>query len=76
MKERDMFRRIVESRASADELASALGRPRQDGVFTSIEQIPNADEGSDYTTLLRELQQNFDTYRNEQTVDRKTMKDQ
>ncbi|KAJ1328096.1 nucleoprotein TPR [Microdochium nivale] len=76
MKERDMFRRIVESRASADELASALGRPRQDGVFASIEQNPGAEDGSDYATLLRELQQNFDTYRNEHTVDRKTMKDQ
>ncbi|KAG4218910.1 hypothetical protein PC116_g32610, partial [Phytophthora cactorum] len=36
-KERDMFRRIVESRASADEMASALGRSTQDGVLASIE---------------------------------------
>lgn len=76
-KERDMFRRIVESRASADEMASALGRSTQDGVLASIEQNSTAnDDGSDYTTLLRDLQQNFDLYRNEQTVDRKTMKEQ
>lgn len=76
-KERDMFRRIVESRASADEMASALGRSTQDGVFASIEQNSTGnDDGSDYTTLLRDLQQNFDLYRNEQTADRKTMKEQ
>ncbi|XXG95864.1 Protein mlp1 [Hypoxylon texense] len=76
-KERDMFRRIVESRASADEIASALGRSTQDGVFASIEQNSTAnDDGSDYTTLLRDLQQNFDLYRNEQSADRKTMKEQ
>lgn len=75
-KERDMFRRIVESRASADEIASALGRSTQDGVLASIEQnsVVNEDS-SDYTTLLRDLQQNFDFYRNEQTSDRKTMKE-
>lgn len=76
-KERDMFRRIVESRASADDVASALGRSTQENVFASIEQNTTAiDDGSDYTTLLRDLQQNFDTYRNEQTTDRKTMKEQ
>ncbi|OTB12142.1 hypothetical protein K445DRAFT_77258 [Daldinia sp. EC12] len=76
-KERDMFRRIVESRASADEMASALGRSTQDGVLASIEHNPAAnDDSSDYTTLLRDLQQNFDLYRNEQMVDRKTMKEQ
>ncbi|XDG06092.1 hypothetical protein ABKA04_005707 [Annulohypoxylon sp. FPYF3050] len=76
-KERDMFRRIVESRASAEEMASALGRSTQDGVLASIEQNSAAnDDTSDYTTLLRDLQQNFDLYRNEQTADRKTMKEQ
>ncbi|KAI0888277.1 uncharacterized protein GGS22DRAFT_198077 [Annulohypoxylon maeteangense] len=76
-KERDMFRRIVESRASAEEMASALGRSTQDGVLASIEHNSAAnDDTSDYTTLLRDLQQNFDLYRNEQSSDRKTMKEQ
>ncbi|KAI1338892.1 hypothetical protein F5Y15DRAFT_101352 [Xylariaceae sp. FL0016] len=76
-KERDMFRRIVESRASADELASALGHSAPDGVLTSIEQNSTMnDAGYDYATLLRDQQQQFDQFRNEQTIDRKTMKEQ
>ncbi|TRX91646.1 hypothetical protein FHL15_007428 [Xylaria flabelliformis] len=73
-KERDMFRRIVESRASGDELASALGRNPQDGVFASIEQ--NAAIDGDYATLLEEIRKEFDDYRKEQTTDRKTLKEQ
>ncbi|RYP10585.1 hypothetical protein DL764_000555 [Monosporascus ibericus] len=77
MKERDMFRRIVESRAPAEELTTALGQSTQDGVLASIEQNSAMnDDNSDYTTLLRDLQQNFDQYRNEQAVDRQTMKEQ
>ncbi|KAI3324369.1 hypothetical protein HD806DRAFT_494888 [Xylariaceae sp. AK1471] len=76
-KERDMFRRIVESRVSADELASALGHPPQDGVLASIEQNSTMnDDGSDYATLLEEIRKDFDEYRKEQTTDRKTLKEQ
>lgn len=75
--ERNMFRRMVESRASADELTTGLGQSTQDGVLSSIEQnSAMVDDNSDYTTLLRDLQQNFDQYRNEQSVDRQTMKEQ
>ena len=75
--ERNMFRRMVESRVPADELPNALGQSTQDGVLSSIEQNSAMnDESSDYTTLLRDLQQNFDQYRNEQSVDRQTMKEQ
>ncbi|GAP89422.1 putative filament-forming protein [Rosellinia necatrix] len=74
-KERDMFRRIVESRVSGDELASALGH--QGGVLTSIEQNAHVDvDGSDYATLLEEIRKEFDDYRKEQTTDRKTLKEQ
>ncbi|KAI1356007.1 hypothetical protein F5Y01DRAFT_301576 [Xylaria sp. FL0043] len=74
-KERDMFRRIVESRASADEIASALGHPPQDGVLASIEHnAMNAD--GDYATLLEDIRKEFDDYRKEQTTDRKTLKEQ
>ncbi|RYC63747.1 hypothetical protein CHU98_g2476 [Xylaria longipes] len=76
-KERDMFRRIVESRASGDELASALGRNSQDGVLASIEQNPPMDgDGFDYATLLDDIRKEFDDYRKEQTTDRKTLKEQ
>ncbi|GAW13765.1 hypothetical protein ANO14919_031540 [Xylariales sp. No.14919] len=76
-KERDMFRRLVESRASADELASALGRPPQDGVLASIEHnSPLNADGFDYATLLEDIRKEFDDYRKEQTTDRKTLKEQ
>ncbi|KAI0907405.1 hypothetical protein F4823DRAFT_630418 [Ustulina deusta] len=75
-KERDMFRRIVESRASADELASALGHPRQDGVLASIEHNSPMNAEGDYATLLDDIRKEFDDYRKEQTTDRKTLKEQ
>ncbi|TGJ79498.1 hypothetical protein E0Z10_g9260 [Xylaria hypoxylon] len=76
-KERDMFRRLVESRASADELASALGHPPQSGVLASIEQnSPMNADGFDYATLLEDIRKEFDDYRKEQTTDRKTLKEQ
>ncbi|KAK8069818.1 Protein MLP1-like protein [Apiospora phragmitis] len=72
MSERDMFRRMVEERVSAEEMSSALGR--DSNVLASIEQNSVAGEdASDYTTLLRDLQQNFDAYRNEQKIDRETL---
>ncbi|KAI0871940.1 hypothetical protein GGS24DRAFT_491876 [Hypoxylon argillaceum] len=53
LRERDMFRRILESRGSADELASALGHNPQDGVLASIETNPpmDADEFDDYQQI-------------------------
>jgi nucleoprotein TPR len=74
MKERDMFRRMIEDRVSGEELASVVGR---DGVLASIEQHSTmGDDGADYTTLLRDLQQNFDAYREEQATDRESLKKQ
>ncbi|KAI0420921.1 hypothetical protein F5X98DRAFT_361591 [Xylaria grammica] len=54
----------IESRASADELASALGRPPQDGVLASIEHNSplNADEFDDYQR--NRLQKRFDMLKN------------
>ncbi|KAJ8129667.1 hypothetical protein O1611_g3964 [Lasiodiplodia mahajangana] len=75
-KERDMFRRIVESRVSGDELASALGHAPQDGVLASIEHNSALDPDSDWASLLEEIRKEFDDYRKEQTTDRKTLKEQ
>ncbi|KAJ3571709.1 hypothetical protein NPX13_g5285 [Xylaria arbuscula] len=75
-KERDMFRRIVESRASADEIASALGHPPRDGVLASIENNTPMNADGDYATLLEDIRKEFDDYRKEQTTDRKTLKEQ
>ncbi|CAJ2504971.1 Uu.00g123650.m01.CDS01 [Anthostomella pinea] len=75
--ERDMFRRIVESRASADDLASALGHPIRDGVLSSIEQTSGMnDGGSEYDTVVRNLRQDLDQSQNEHTIDRKTWREQ
>lgn len=73
--ERNIFRRIAQQKASATDMASVMGQSvdSQHGVLASIES--NADE-PDYANLLRELQANFDAYRNEQTIDRKTLKEQ
>ena len=78
MAERDMFRRMLQQKANAAEISSVLG-PSVDGshrgVLASIEQNSPMDEG-DLTIALRELQNNFDSYRNEQAIDRQTMREQ
>jgi nucleoprotein TPR len=78
IKERDMFRRMLQHRGQlppASDLASVFGQSvdgNQNGVIPTIEQRDNAN----YATLLRELQSHFDQYREEQTTDRRTMKEQ
>ncbi|EPE03223.1 tpr mlp1 mlp2-like protein [Ophiostoma piceae UAMH 11346] len=79
MTERDMFRRMLQQKASQAEINSIMGGQSADGsqreVFASIEQNSTADD-SDLTVALRELQNNFDAYRSEQGVDRQTMRTQ
>ena len=78
IKERDMFRRMLQHRGQlppTSDLASVFGQSvdgNQNGVVPTIEQRDNAN----YATLLRELQGHFDQYREEQTTDRRTMKEQ
>ncbi len=78
MTERDMFRRMLQQKASVAEINSVLhqstdGSHRE--VLASIEQNSAIDE-ADMTVALRELQNNFDSYRNEQSIDRQIMRDQ
>lgn len=78
MSERDIFRRMLQNKASAAEINSTLGLS-MDGnreVLASIEQGSAHGDEQDYATLLRELQSNFDAYRAEQATDRATMRDQ
>ena len=77
MTERDMFRRMLQQKANPAEIHAALGTSEtgQRQVLASIEQNSPMDEG-DLTTALRELQAQFDSYRNDQTTDRNSMKDQ
>lgn len=73
IKERDMFRRMAETHRSG---AAEPGSPSasQRDVFASIEQNPM--EEPEVTTMLRELQSNFDSYRQESGIDRKAMREQ
>lgn len=73
IKERDMFRRMAESqRAGAGDVESNAGSQRE--VLASIEH--NAIEEPDVTTVLRELQSNFDSYRRESADDLKATREQ
>jgi nucleoprotein TPR len=81
IKERDMFRRMLQHRGQlppSSDLASIFGQSvdgNQNGLMQTIEQGGNRDNAN-YAVLLRELQTHFDQYREEQTVDRRTLKEQ
>jgi nucleoprotein TPR len=80
MAERDMFRRMLQHKASAAEINQALGNNangdgHQREVLASIENGVQAGE-AELVNALRELQGQFDAYRNDQATDRKTMRDQ
>ncbi|KAL0469820.1 hypothetical protein QR685DRAFT_301973 [Neurospora intermedia] len=75
MTERDMFRRMLQQRANPAEIRAALGEDvSQREVLTSIEQ--NSTEDADLAAAYRELQAQYDSYRNDQTTERKSLKEQ
>ncbi|KAF8866764.1 hypothetical protein BDZ45DRAFT_795225 [Acephala macrosclerotiorum] len=80
VKERDMFRRMLQHRGQlppTSDLASMFGQSidgSQNGVLQTVEQ--GSRDSANYAVLLRELQAHFDQYRNEQGIDRRTMKEQ
>ncbi|KAL2075789.1 hypothetical protein VTL71DRAFT_732 [Oculimacula yallundae] len=78
IKERDMFRRMLQHRGQlppTSDLASVFAQSVDgpNGLLQSTEQAPGS---RDNIILLRELQSHFDQYREEQSTDRKTMKEQ
>ncbi|KAG9239050.1 hypothetical protein BJ875DRAFT_528441 [Amylocarpus encephaloides] len=79
-KERDMFRRMLQHRGQIppnSDLASMFGQStdgNQNGPMPSVEQTFSAS--TNYPVVLRELQGQFDQYREEQAIDRRTMKEQ
>ncbi|KAI9770465.1 MAG: hypothetical protein M1840_003351 [Geoglossum simile] len=85
IKERDMFRRMLQNRGqlppSADP-GSLFGQsmqpatPSRSGLIPTAEQTPGAKEAAENASLLRELQSHFDSYREEAATDRRTLKDQ
>lgn len=80
MKERDMFRRMLQHRGQlppTGDLNAVFGKSTDgNGVLSSVEQSPNGKDNLNYAALLRELQSHFDQYREEQAIDRRTMKEQ
>lgn len=80
IKERDMFRRMLQHRGQLppnSDLASVFSQSvDENAVMNSVEQSPNNKDNANYAHLLRELQSHFDQYRNEQDVDRRTLKEQ
>ncbi|KAK4190830.1 nucleo protein TPR [Podospora australis] len=74
MTERDMFRRMLQQKADPVEIRKVLGVDDQREVLASIEQ-QQSDE-ADLTVALRELQAQFDSYRNDQSIDRNALKEQ
>ena len=79
IKERDMFRRMLQHRGQlppTSDLASVFGQSidgNRNSLVQSTEQAPGCQDNA---SLLRELQSHFDQYREEQTTDRRTMKEQ
>ena len=80
VKERDMFRRMLQHRGQLpppSDFASMFGQSvdgNQDGLVPTVEQN-SGNRDSTYVTALRELQGQFDQYREEQATDRRTMKE-
>ncbi|SPO04746.1 related to myosin-like protein [Cephalotrichum gorgonifer] len=75
--ERDMFRRLLQQKANAGELASILGSDddSQRPPLASIEQ-GHDDHEHVSAAALRQLEATFDNYRNEQDSIRQTMREQ
>jgi nucleoprotein TPR len=85
IKERDMFRRMLQNRGQlppSTDLGSLFGQsvqpatPSRSGLVPTVEQTPGAKEAAENASLLRELQAHFDSYREEAATDRRTLKDQ
>lgn len=78
MAERDMFRRMLQQKTSSGEINAALGSSGEDNqreVLASIENQSQADD-ADLVNALRQLQAQFDSYRNDEATDRKTLREQ
>jgi len=79
IKERDMFRRMLQHRGqipASSDLESLFGQSVSGEAVVGSIETPSAKDNANYATLLRELQSHFDQYREEQSIDRRTMKEQ
>ncbi|RKF76706.1 Protein MLP1-like protein [Golovinomyces cichoracearum] len=80
IKERDMFRRMLQHRGQIPpnaDLCSLFGQSVQDQKSCPNNSNESFDSKSaELTAAIRNLQAQYDQYREEQTVDRKTLKEQ
>lgn len=80
IKERDMFRRMLQHRGQIpnnSDLASLFGQSIQSQQNTlSAPNEPNDNKNTDLSMAIRNLQSQYDQYREEQTIDRKTLREQ
>jgi nucleoprotein TPR len=82
IKERDMFRRMLQHRGQlppTSDLASIFGQSvdgSQNGLIPTIEQQSGSRDSTNHVAALRELQGQFDQYREEMATDRRTIKEQ
>ena len=84
IKERDMFRRMLQRRGDLPgpaDMQSAFGQsitpatPQRNGA-DAVPQTPRSKDVEDLNKILKEQQTFFDNYRNETSQDRKVLKDQ
>ncbi|KAI9806077.1 MAG: hypothetical protein M1833_004484 [Piccolia ochrophora] len=80
IKERDMFRRMLQHRGQIPpnaDVASMFGQSFQGGTPDgSRAQSPNAKDASDLGKVIKEMQQHFDAYREEASTDQRALKEQ
>lgn len=88
VKERDMFRRMLEHRGqtpSEADRSTMFGEstgamtprtPSRASMMAGIEQTPGTRDSRDYSIMLNELQSRYDAYKEEVSNDRKILKDQ
>ena len=85
LKERDMFRRMLQYRGQLPantDLTSMFNQSINDGASTAsadmrgTEQLPNAQDASDMRRLIKEMQSHFDAYREEAAADHRALKEQ
>lgn len=86
VKERDMFRRMLQHRgqlpANADlnsmfgQSVGGTGPTTPLRTSTNTQQSPNAKEIGDLTKLIKDMQTHFDTYREEAATDHRALKEQ
>lgn len=78
MAERDMFRRMLQQKVSSAEINAALGSSGQGSQREVLASIENQSqvEDADLANALRQLQAQFDSYRNDEATDRKTLREQ